>query len=178
MIRRRFSALGRDDRGLAVIEFAFLMPVMLLALLGTVEISNLVNSYSKTVSASQTVADLTGQSATLTTADMTGIVAAAQRVLDPLVSDATTLGVEVVSVGFDADNKPTQLWRYAWGNAQASSLTGAQGLGVAGESVVMVTLTYTCVPLIHDIVPQKTFREVSYSRPRLVRKIALNGSTG
>lgn len=178
MTPRSLARLGRDRRGLAAIEFAFVLPIMLLALLGTVEISNLVNSYSKTVSASQTVADLTGQSAALTTADMNGIVAAAQRVLDPLISNSTTLGVEVTSIGFDAANKPIQLWRFSWGMAQASALSGAQGLGITGESVIMVSLSYTCIPLIHDIVPQKTFREVSYSRPRLARKIALNGVTG
>ncbi|RAU21141.1 pilus assembly protein [Paramagnetospirillum kuznetsovii] len=175
---RRLSSLGRHTDGLAAIEFAVVMPMMLIALLGTVEISNLVNSYSKTVSASQTVADLTSQSQSLTTTDLNSIVIAAQRVLDPLISDATTLGIDVVSIGFDAGNHPVQLWHYAWGMTQATALSGAQGLGVAGESVVMVTLSYKCVPLIHDIVPQKVFKEVSYSRPRLVRKIAYNGVTG
>ena len=175
---RRLSSLGRHTGGLAAIEFAVVMPMMLIALLGTVEISNLVNSYSKTVSASQTVADLTSQSQALTTTDMNSIVIAAQRVLDPLISDAATLGVDVVSIGFDNGNKPIQLWRYSWGMAQTVSLTGAQGFGVTGESVVMVSLSYKCIPLIHDIVPEITFKEVSYTRPRLVRKISYNGVTG
>lgn len=178
MTRHRLSNLWNSTGGLAAIEFAVVLPVMLTALLGTVEISNLVNSYSKTVSASQTMADLTGQSSALTTAQMNSIVAGAQRVLDPLVSNDTTLGIEVVSIGFDNGNKPIQLWRYSWGMAQTVSLTGAQGLGVTGESVVMVSLSYKCIPLIHDIVPEITFKEVSYTRPRLVRKISYNGVTG
>ena len=179
MSLRRLLRLISDTGGLAAIEFALVLPVMLAAMLGTVEVCNLVNSYSKAVSASQTVADLTTQSSTLTTAQMNSLVVAAQRVLDPLTSDATTLGVDVVSIGFDAANKPIQLWKFSWGaTGTTPPITGANGLGVTGDSVVMVSLSYTCIPLIHEIVPQITFNEISYSRPRLVKKIALNGVTG
>jgi Flp pilus assembly protein TadG len=180
MIRLRLNRLYKDTAGLAALEFALVLPLMLTALLGTIEVWNLVTSYSKAVSASQTVADLTSQSSALTTTQMNSIVVAAQRVLDPLVSNTTSLGISVVSVGFDATNKPIQLWKFGWGTAAAATptLSGAAGLGVTGESVILVNLTYTCTPLIHDIVPQATFTETSYSRPRLVKKIALNGVTG
>ncbi|TAN61920.1 MAG: pilus assembly protein [Magnetospirillum sp.] len=179
MTLRRLLGLISDTRGLAAIEFAMVLPVMLAAMLGTVEICNLVNSYSKAVSASQTVADLTSQSSSVTTAQMNALAVAAQRVLDPLTSDATTLGINVVSIGFDAANKPIQLWKFSWGASGATpSIAGANGLGVTGDSVIMVQLSYTCIPLIHEIVSQITFNEVSYSRPRLVKKIALNGVTG
>ncbi|MBI3446785.1 MAG: pilus assembly protein [Magnetospirillum sp.] len=175
----RLKRLLRDQRGVAVVEFALAMPIMITAMLGTVEIANLVKSYGKAVSASQTVADLTAQSSALSTAQMDAIRTAAQRVLDPLISSQTNLGVDVTSVGFDAAGNPLQLWRYQWGATQASvSLSGAKGLGVAGESVIMVKLSYVCVPVLHRLVPNKTFTEVSYTRPRLVRKIALNGVGG
>lgn len=176
----RRPGLFSDTRGVAAVEFALVLPVMLAAMLGTVEVSNLVSSYSKSVSASQTVADLTTQASSLTTAQMNSIVAGAQWVLTPLVSDATTLGVNVVSVGFDANNNPIKLWTFGWGTTAGTtpSIAGAAGLGVTGDSVILVSLSYTCIPLIHEIVPQITFNEVSYSRPRLVQKIALNGVTG
>ncbi|CAA7613153.1 Flp pilus assembly protein TadG [Candidatus Terasakiella magnetica] len=175
----RLRRLWTETKGLAAVEFAILMPVMVTAMLGTVEISNVVKSYSKAVSASQTVADLASQSNTLTTAQLDAIAVAAQRVLDPLSSTKTNLGIDVVSVGFDAQGNPSQLWRYQWGATSAPlSLNAAKGLGVAGDSVVMVRLGYICVPLLHEIVPSITFTETSVSRPRLVRKIALNGVTG
>ncbi|CUW38437.1 conserved protein of unknown function (TadE-like,15-56) [Magnetospirillum sp. XM-1] len=168
-----------DKRGVAAVEFALTLPIMITALLGTVEITNLVKSYGKTVSAAQTVADLTAQSSSLTSTQMDSIRTAAQRVLDPLVSNAGNLGLDVVSVGFDAAGTPSQLWRYQWGAVSgAPSLAGAKGLGAAGESVIMVRLSYVCVPVLHHLVPSKTFTEMSYTRPRLVRKIALNGVGG
>ena len=179
MIARLLRRLRRDTRGVAVVEFALSLPIMITAMLGTVEIANLVKSYGKAVSASQTVADLTAQAASLTTAQMDSIRTAAQRVLDPLPSSLTNLGVDVVSVGFDAAGNPLQIWRYKWGATQATvTLTGAKGLGVVGESVIMVRLSYVCVPVLHNLVPSMTFTEVSYTRPRLVRKIALNGAGG
>lgn len=176
---RRLGSLWRDRRGVAAVEFALCLPIMISAMLGTVEISNLVKSYGKVVSASQTVADLTAQSSALSTAQMDSIRTAAQRVLDPLPTTLTNLGIDVVSIGFDASGNPLQLWRYQWGATQASiPLTGAKGLGVAGESVIMVRLSYVCVPVLHQLVPSRTFTELSYTRPRLVRKIALNGVGG
>jgi Flp pilus assembly protein TadG len=178
-ILNRIRALIANVSGLAALEFALVLPVMITAMLGAVESSNIVKSYAKAVSASQTVADLTAQSSALTTAQMNSIVVAAQQVLSPLNSDATVLGVEVISVGFSSTNAPTQLWRFSWGTIQPTlSLTGAKNLGATGDSVVMVTLAYKCIPLVQDIVSQVTFSEVSYSRPRLVRKIPLNGVTG
>lgn len=173
---RRF---WHDRRGVAAVEFALAMPMMITALLGTVEISNLVKSYGKAVSAAQTVADLTAQATSLTTTQMNSIRTAAQRVLDPLASDGSVLGVDVVSVGFSSTGAPTQLWRYQWGAVSgAPSLTGATGLGTTGESVIMVRLSYICVPLLHHLVPSKTFVEMSYTRPRQVRRIALDGVGG
>ncbi|EME68663.1 Flp pilus assembly protein TadG [Paramagnetospirillum caucaseum] len=174
-----FRRLWGNCRGVAAVEFALTLPIMITALLGTVEIANLVKSYGKVVSAAQSVADLTAQSSSLTTAQMDSIRTAAQRVLDPLVTNATNLGIDVVSVGFDAGGSPSQLWRYQWGAVSGSpSLSGAAGLGAAGESVIMVRLSYVCVPVLHHIVPSKTFSEMSYTRPRLVRRIALNGVGG
>lgn len=175
MLRR----LVGDRSGVAAVEFALTLPIMITALLGTAEITNLVRSYGKAVSAAQTVADLTAQSSALSTAQMDSIRTAAQRVLDPLPSNTGNLGLDVVSVGFDAAGNPSQLWRYQWGAATGSpSLAGARGLGGAGESVIMVRLTYVCVPVLHRLVPSKTFTEMSYTRPRLVRRIALNGVGG
>lgn len=168
-----------DQWGVAAVEFALTLPIMITALLGTVEIANLVKSYGKAVSAAQTVADLTAQSSALSTAQMESIRTAAQRVLDPLVTNTGNLGIDVISVGFDAAGTPSQLWRYQWGAVPDSpSLAGATGLGALGESVIMVRLSYVCVPVLHHIVPSKTFTELSYTRPRLVRKIALNGVGG
>jgi Flp pilus assembly protein TadG len=172
----RFCA---DTSGVSVVEFALVAPIMVATLLGMAEINNLTTSYCKTVTAAQTVADLTTQSATLTTAQAASIVAGAQRTLDPLVSTTANLSVDISSIGFDASGKPYQAWTYHWGKVSTPPLASlVTGMGAANESVVVTVLSYTCTPLIHEIVPQLTFTQTAFSRPRTTLKIAFNGVTG
>lgn len=40
-VRRRFKSLGRDHRGVATIELAFILPILLLLMLGTIDFSQI-----------------------------------------------------------------------------------------------------------------------------------------
>jgi Flp pilus assembly protein TadG len=175
MIRR----WTKDTRGIAAVEFALIAPVMVATLLGMIEANNIITSYSKSVSAAQTVSDLVSQSNTLTTTQVDSIVVGAQRVLDPLVSSITTLSVDVSSIAYDASGNPYQAWTYHWGKTSTPPApTLAKGLGAANESVIVAALSYICTPLIAEIVPKATFNQVAITRPRTTRKIAYNGVTG
>jgi len=171
--------LLHDTRGVSALEFAFVAPVMITVLLGMIEVNNMTTSYGKAVSAAQTVADLTSQSSSLTTAQISSIVVAAQRTLDPLVSTAANLSVDISSIAFNAAGAPYQAWTYHWGKTSTPPLPSlANGLGAANESVIVTQLSYTCTPLIHELVPQATFSQTAIARPRTTLKIALNGVTG
>lgn len=179
MIAGFAQRLARDTKGVTVVEFALVLPIMVTALLGMIEVNSLVTAYGKSVSAAQSVADLTAQSASVVTSDLDGLAVAAQRILDPLTSSAAILGVDIVSVGFDANDVPYKAWSYHWGMAAtAPSPAAAAGLGAANESVIMVGVNYSYIPLIAEIVPQITFSQQAVARPRVTRKIALNGVTG
>ncbi len=41
-MRRRFVSLGRDHRGVATIELAFVLPMLLLLMLGTIDLSQII----------------------------------------------------------------------------------------------------------------------------------------
>jgi len=179
MIRPLLQRLRRDTGGVSAVEFALVAPVMVTALLGMVEINDLVTAYSKAVSAAQTVSDLASQPSSLVTAQLDSIVVAAQRTLDPKVTNNTNLSINITSIVFDANDVPKIGWAYHWGKASTPpAATIAANLGAANESVIVATLSYTCVPLIHEIVPQMTFSQTAITRPRTARAIALNGVTG
>lgn len=176
---RRFGRILGDEQGIAALEFALVLPVMVLLLMGMVEVRGAVEAYGKALSATQTVADLTSRADSQTTATMNMITSAAQRVLDPLPSGADRLGIRVVSIGIATNGTPTQLWSYSsGGSTDAPNLESARGLANPGESVVMVSLSYTHLPLVNDIIGTITTHETAWSRPRLVRLIPYNGSTG
>ena len=179
MIRACLARFGSDVRGVSVVEFALVAPIMVTTFLGMVEINNLTTSYGKAVTAAQTVADLVTQSPSLTTMQASSIVVGAQRTLDPLISTTANMSVDISSIAFDATGKPYQAWTYHWGMASSPpSPTLAAGMGAANESVIVTVLNYTCTPVIHNIVPQITFNQTAFSRPRTTLKIAFNGVTG
>jgi len=171
--------LRRDQDGVAATEFALILPVMVLMLVGMAEVFGLVQAYGKALSAAQVVSDLTSRADSQTTASMDAIVTGAQRVLDPLPSGADRLGVRVASVGISSGGQPTLLWSYSWGGGAPAIVTGdAAGLAARGESVIMVTMRYTHPPLLQAILGSVSMNNSVVSRPRLVRLISFNGSTG
>ncbi|MBX9633587.1 MAG: pilus assembly protein [Magnetospirillum sp.] len=177
--RSWFSRLAHNERGIAATEFALVLPIMVLMLMGMVEVRGAVEAYGKALSATQTVADLTSRADSQTTTTMNVIASAAQRVLDPMPSGSDRLGIRVASIGIATNGTPTLLWSYSFGGAtDAPNLEAARGLASPGESVIMVNLTYIHPPLLKDIVGTLTTRETAWSRPRLVRLIPYNGSTG
>src|SRR5947207_12903626 len=88
--------LARERRGVAAVEFAMLLPLMVTLYLGSVEISQGVGINRKVTLTSRTVADLASQVATINNADMTNFLNAAWAVIAPY--DVTKLKVTVLAV--------------------------------------------------------------------------------
>lgn len=77
-LRRRLLALARNQRGVAAVEFAMLLPLMITLYIGAVEISQMVSIDRKVSLTARAVADLVAQSTTITGAEMTNILNAAK----------------------------------------------------------------------------------------------------
>ena len=82
-MRRLLSRFARDKRGVSAVEFAFLAPLMIAMYLGVVEISDGVAADRKVTLTAGALANLTAQSQTLLTADMTNIFTASTAILKP-----------------------------------------------------------------------------------------------
>lgn len=169
------GGLGRDTRGAAALEFALALPLLITALLGTVEAFGVLRAAGKAVTAAFTVADLSAQKASQNAASLAAIVMAARQVLAPLPVGGGTLAVSITSVGYDAAGRPVLRWQYVEGGGAAVDLGRAQGLGVAGESVVIARLVYRYTPMVTAAVGPLTFTETAIARPRLVGEIAYGG---
>ncbi len=92
----KFRHFFVDQRGVAAIELALVLPIMLFLFFGAVEIGNLLSVDRRTTSVAATVSDLVGQSKTITDANMNDIFKAADAILAPF--DPTKLTVVVSSV--------------------------------------------------------------------------------
>lgn len=92
---------GRAREGVAIVEFALFVPVLLGLVLATAELVNAVDHKRKVVQLSRALADLTAQGDVqnpISASLMSDIVAAAQPVLAPFSAATATIQISAVGV--------------------------------------------------------------------------------
>jgi len=163
--------MARDRRGASAIEFAMVVPVLVLMYVGSVEMGNLITLHRRASAVAATAADLTAQVKQVTNADVQDVFAASGSILTPY--PATPLKIVLSSVVADQNNNGKVAWSCAnrgSGRAKNSGYAVPAGLTQADSSVIVSEITYSFTPLVgmttffspgsFDI--KRTF----YSRPR------------
>jgi Flp pilus assembly protein TadG len=124
-ICRRFAA---SDRGVAAIEFAMILPVLLIMLPATFDAGRAIAIYMKVRAATYTLAAITNQYsniAPIQSADMTAITGATTAVLSPYPS--APAAVTITQVKQTTATQPTVSWSYSLnGTAYAAGTTWAR----------------------------------------------------
>lgn len=83
---------GRDARGVASIEMAFIFPVMLILFVGLVDVANLLTANRRVTLTASTLGDLITQApGSVTPADLNGFISAARSIMDPFPEASTSL---------------------------------------------------------------------------------------
>lgn len=150
-----------------MVEFAFLLPIMLMLLIGVVEVTNVLRLDRKVVAAAQTAADLVSQRREVDDAQLNDIFKAAELIFDPYPAAAHSIGI--VGVRYDADSgEPEVDWSKSKnGGSVSDALEVAVGLGQPGEGVVVVRVSYSYTPVFFDFVLSATdIEETAVLRPR------------
>src|SRR6202048_226029 len=104
----RIQDVYRDRRGVSAVEFATVLPFMLIAYLGSVEGGNGINAKVRVAQTTRTVADLATQYFTIKNADMTGILSASSAVMAPY--STSPLVITLSEVTTDASGNATVTW--------------------------------------------------------------------
>ncbi|MBB4266361.1 TadE/TadG family type IV pilus assembly protein [Roseospira visakhapatnamensis] len=174
LIRR----LLRCHRGTVAIESALIFPVLVTMLLGMVEITHYLEASRKATITAQTVADLVAQQAVHDDASIADIRTAAVLMMQPLATDPDKLTMAVASVGFDAGKDLRILWQHNSGNGSVTIDPAlADGLSDAGESVIIAVVQHDYESFLKYIIKEpRLLDQMSFARPRIARRIALNGS--
>lgn len=158
-----------NERGIVAVEFALVLPALLLILLGTIEFSHVMTVERKLLNSAHTVADLLGQQTNVTDSDLDDLFIAGQLTISPF--DTTNLQIGVASVRFDdTTGDPTLDWSDGWNGGEVQNPTTlADGRGDAGDSIIIVVSTYSYTPINSLIIPSTlTLTETTYVRPRTV----------
>jgi Flp pilus assembly pilin Flp len=170
---RRFR---RDDAGLAAVEFALVLPVMVLFSLGIAEVGRFALLSLKLQHAATTMADLASRDEELSLASLQSMFSAMDHVVRPF--DIAGQGVVIASgVGVDGDDAPTVFWQEEGaGDLDEDSEVGAEGDEATlpadlvlrdGETVIVAEVVFRYERWLLRLVPDTTLRRVAYYRPRL-----------
>lgn len=123
-ICRSFKPLFSNQSGVAAVEFAVALPMVMVLLLGGFEMSRYVIIHQKLEKTSFTIADVVSQSETLTIAQLNQTVIAAREIMKPYDFEGDGR-VIISSVSKTGTNAPVVKWQYAGGgNLSATSQVG------------------------------------------------------
>jgi Flp pilus assembly protein TadG len=178
-VRRAAAEMFGDRSGIAATEFALIVPIMLVAFFGTVELSSGVAVDRKVSLMARTVADLTSQSSNVADTDLTNFFAASCAIMTPysptptqatiseLYVDPSTLKARVEwsrSATVDANCNVT----LGPGRAVASPVTIPAALATGGTYLMFSEVSYLYTPTVGYVMAKTgvTLNDVAYARPR------------
>jgi len=163
--------LVSDARGVAAVEFALLMPILLALYFGVVELSQGLMTQERAAHVAATVGDLISQNSSVTAAEVTDVFSVGNTVMYPYPTASLELRVSTLSA--DANGNVTVVWSQAAGGltklAVNSTVSGLpKNVIAANESVIMSESQYTYTSVFGQILPTPiVFNETSYQHPRL-----------
>ncbi|WP_417675420.1 TadE/TadG family type IV pilus assembly protein [Roseibium sp.] len=187
IFRATLRRLKADRRGIAAVEFALLLPFLLILLIGMSETVTALNTDRKVSQVASAAADLVAQAESISTSEIADIMLAAKQIMLPY-SD-TPLDVVIASVTFNDDGDPEVDWSRnksgtaPWSAGSAPPIEIPEAISVAGSSLIVGQSSYTYVPLfasmLQNIFPRAasmTLGDTYFLKPRLTTTVTLTGS--
>jgi Flp pilus assembly protein TadG len=149
-LHRLAARLAHSRRGIAVVEFALLAPVMAGVYLGGMQISMAVSAYRKVDLTANTVTNLVAQYTTISASQtMPDILNASVQVMYPNAAASTVVTVSFVTI--DKNGNATVTWSQSLnGTARTvgSKITVPGTLDAANTTVVYGETSFAYVPTI------------------------------
>lgn len=178
IIQRLLTRLRLHEGGIAIVEFALALPVLMTLFYGTVEVTRYILIAQKVEKLAHAVSDLTAQSTVASAASLNQVLAAATDIMNPYAM--TTNGKVIISSLYRTVGAPDASinWRYEGGGSYAASSAlgpvGATPAMPAGftfderENVIAAEVFYQFSPLIsNQFFGTTTVYRVAFYKPRL-----------
>ncbi len=167
--RRLLTRFLRDERGVSMLEFGMIAPVMILMFFGLAELGQGLVAQRRTQHITAAIGDLTAQTASVSSSDMSNIFDAGQQIMSPLPT--TSLTMRVTSVTTNASSVPKVDWSDARNiSANTVGATYALPTGITSgpsQTVIVSEATYTYTSPVKYVLPNGlAFSLKSYFVPR------------
>lgn len=167
-LRRLASRLTSDCRGFAAIEFAFIVPLMLVMFFGVVEITSGVAVDRKVTLVARTLSDLTSQSLVVADTDINNIFAIGDAVMAPF--SPTPIVATITEIYVDPSSL---LGKVIWSKGDAARASGSTmtlpvDLRTGGTYLILSEVRYLYTPSVGYVMGQAgvTLTDQTYTRPR------------
>jgi Flp pilus assembly protein TadG len=185
-LRRRAAGLVVSTSGVAAVEFAMILPVMLAMYLGMVVVTTGVNTDRKLTQVSRTLADLAGRDTDISDTEMTDIFNASIEVMRPYdgsLAKMTVSSIVVEATGpADANGKVPVQGRVCWSDMHNGGLppnpavTVPDGFQTPSSSYILAHVEYAYSPIVgNGITGPLTLSETTPWPVRSVREVQRKG---
>jgi Flp pilus assembly protein TadG len=175
---RNVARFAEERRGLAAVEFAMLLPLMMTLYLGSVEISTAVAIQRKVDLTAHALADLSSQYTAIKNADMTNILNAASDIIVPY--NAAQLQSVVSELSIDGNGQATVVWSDTLNGTARTVGTVVNipsNLAVANTYLILGETQYSYNPSYGFVITGgATLSDQIYMRPRQSSSITRNDS--
>jgi len=175
--RRSIRAWLRDHRGLAAVEFAFALPILLLMYLGGFQLSDAIACNRKVTITARAVADLTSQYATLAPSDADTILNASAQIMAPYKASNALVRVSEIYVK-DASTATVVWSRAVHGQALKAGAPFKIPPSIVTPDTYLIysEVNYAYVPpVIYGIVGPLSLSDAIYMTPRISNSVTCNG---
>jgi Flp pilus assembly protein TadG len=167
-IAQNRSSLCGNKRGTAFIEFALVLPFLVLLFLGGFQLMDAVSAFRKMGRTVRTLADLTTQSTSLTSSDADTILNASRQVMAPYSTTSAVLRITEIQV--KSNGQSVVVWSRALNGAAytaGSSITIPNLIATPNSYYVYSEMSYNYVPLIaSQLVGTIPLNQSMYMSPR------------
>ena len=180
---RRIGGFRGNERGAAMVEFALVVPFMLILYMGTIEISDLIAVDRRINVISGTVGDLIArEDGCIDSATITDYFKASEGIITPYSKTGVKQVASLLTVSGAGVARVT--WSQAYNGGTAKTLNSVYALPTAmvdiskGQWVVMSETSYAYKPLLGWVVTSAiNLRRTSYYLPREGTTISYTAGT-
>ncbi|MEX0405562.1 TadE/TadG family type IV pilus assembly protein [Aquibium sp. LZ166] len=189
-VRDQIGRLAKDDRGVAAIEFAFVVPVLLALYFITMEVSQGLEANKKTSRVGIIVGDLITQQQTIVKAEVDAIMRVGEAVVQPYNRSSPGIYVTAIQITNESVPKVKVAWSRKLENGTASgylskdtTTTVPAALKVPGSFLVRTEVKLDYKPVLTWSASQKKtlglaaafddiqMDEIYHLRPRMSQEI-------
>ncbi len=178
-LRHLLTQYWHNQRGVAVIEFALVLPMLVLLILGSVETTRYILLHQKMDKTAATMSNVVAQLAAVNEEVITQFMDSADLLMDPFNMDGSNARIFISSVTccYGPDNDETRVsWQRFDGGLEIASKIGAEG-AIAnmpgafelelGENVIIAEMYYNYDFLIFpDVISPGVLYKRFLFRPR------------